>query len=114
MEPCIIFIFRTGQQGGTAAAGSGLANPLEQPGDPGTGLSTYNAPRPLQSSGDNINMGASQTKDFRYFLFYCVSTCHMQTDHLDILLKISQHYGDESMLYFSYFSYPLTKKRNNF
>ena len=80
MEPCIIFIiFRTGQQGGTAAAGSGLANPLEQPGDPGTGLSTYNAPRPLQSSGDNINMGASQTKDFRYFLFI-----------------VSQHSGDES------------------
>lgn len=54
------------QQGGTAAGGAGLANPLEQPGDQGTGLSSYTGPRAVQGTGDSINIGASQTKqDFR-------------------------------------------------
>ena len=67
---CSFHLFcRTSQQGGTAAAGAGLANPLEQPGDQGTGLTTYTAPRAVQGSGESISMGASQTKqDFRYFL----------------------------------------------
>ena len=74
------YVFRTGQQGGQGASGQGLALPLEQPAEQGSGLSSYTAPRPIQGSSETI---VSQNKqDFRFesflltasrWFFYCSS-----------------------------------------
>ena len=50
----------------------GLANPLEQPAEQGAGLSSYTAPRPIQSSSETIVSHNKQ--DFRFVVcsqFYC-------------------------------------------
>lgn len=54
---------KTAQQGGQGASGVGLANPLEQPAEQGAGLSSYTAPRPIQSSSETIVSHNKQ--DFR-------------------------------------------------
>ena len=57
----------------------GLPNPLEQPAEQGAGLSSYTAPRPIQSSSETIVSHNKQ--DFRFVVcsqFYYIFSSKSQ------------------------------------